>query len=106
MWKVHFYDRVDEQILEMPAKLQARIIKLLELMEKHGAHLGPPLTKSLGDGLFEVRARAHEGIARALFCYLKGEHIIVLHVFVKKTRKTPKKELTIARTRQKEVGKI
>ncbi len=105
-WKIDFYNGVDEQILSMPPKVQARMIRLLELMESQGAHLGPPHTESMGDGLFEIRAKAKEGIGRSLFCYLKGKHIYVLHAFIKKSQKTPKKELEIARQRQKEVAKL
>lgn len=102
-WNIHFYSGVDKSILTMPPKIQARMIKLLELMEKHGANLGPPHTESMGDGLFEVRAKAQEGIGRGLFCYLKDKNIIVLHAFVKKSQKTPKHELSLAKQRQKEV---
>ncbi len=76
---------------------------MLELMELHGANLGEPHTKSMGDGLFEIRAKAREGIGRGLFCYLDGKQIKVLHVFIKKSQKTPKKDLKIAKDRMKEV---
>lgn len=102
-WKIDFYEGVEDQILDMPPKIQARILKLSELIEKHGANLGPPHTESMGNSLFEVRAEAKEGIGRSLFCYLKGKHIVVLHAFVKKSQKTPKTELELARSRQKEV---
>jgi len=104
-WQIDFYDGVEEQILEMPVKIQARMIKLLELMEKHGANLGPPHTESMGDGLFEIRAKAQEGIGRSFFCYLQGKQIYILSAFVKKSQKTPKRELELARERQKEVQK-
>ena len=104
-WKIDFYDGVESAILDMPPKIQARMLKLLELIEKHGANLGSPHTESMGDGLFEIRAKAQEGIGRGLFCYLKGKHIYVLSAFVKKTQKTPKKEIQLARDRQKEVQK-
>jgi phage-related protein len=61
------------------------------------------LIQKLWDGLFEIRAKAQEGIGRSLFCYLKGQQIFVLHAFVKKSQKTPKKELELAKSRQKEV---
>ncbi|WP_232576477.1 type II toxin-antitoxin system RelE/ParE family toxin [Photobacterium carnosum] len=96
-----FYSGVEDEILAMPPKTQARMIKLLELIESHGANLGPPHTDSMGDGLFEIRAQ--EGIGRGLFCYLKGQHVYVLRAFVKKTNKTPKKEIELARERMKEV---
>lgn len=41
-WSIDFYAGVEEQILDMPAKIQARMIKLLELMEKHEVTPGPP----------------------------------------------------------------
>ena len=104
-WKIDFYDGVEGAILDMPPKIQARMLKLLELVEKHGANLGSPHTESMGDGLFEIRAKAQEGIGRGLFCYLKGKHIYVLSAFVKKTQKTPKKEIQLARYRQREVQK-
>ena len=102
-WEVEFHDAVEDEILSMPPKIQARMIKLLELMEQHGANLGPPHTDSMGDGLFEVRAKAKEGIGRGLFCYLEGRHIYILRAFVKKDQKTPKKEIKIARERMREV---
>lgn len=102
-WKIGFYTGVEEQILTMPPKIQARILKLLELMEIHGANLGPPHTEALGNGLFEIRAKAAEGIGRGLFCYLKGRNIYVLHAFIKKSQKIPTTEINIARQRQKEV---
>jgi phage-related protein len=88
-WQIDFYKGVEQIILEMPPKIQARMVKLLELMEKHGANLGPPHTESMGGGLFEIRAKAQEGIGRGLFCYLQGKHIFVLNAFVKKHKKHP-----------------
>ena len=62
-----------------------------------------PHTRSMGDGLFEVRAKASEGIGRAFYCTLVGRRIVVLHGFIKKTDKTPAKEINIARDRLKEL---
>lgn len=102
-WKVDFYPGVDDEILDMPPKIQARMLRLLEMVEQHGANLGPPHTEPLGDGLFEIRAKAKEGIGRSLFCYVKGQRIIILHAFVKKSQKTPRQVLELARIRQREV---
>lgn len=102
-WNIIFYPGVEESILNMPPKIQARMLKLLELIEKHGANLGPPHTESIGNGLFEIRAKAKEGIGRSLFCYLDGPNIYVLHAFVKKSQKTPKNDLALATGRMKEV---
>jgi len=105
-WEIEFFDSsVEDDILALPPKLQARMLKMLELIEKHGANLGSPHTESMGDGIFEIRAKAKEGIARGLYCYLKGKRIVVLNVFVKKTNKTPKAEMLLAHKRKAEVDK-
>jgi phage-related protein len=104
-WDISFYDGVEDSILAMPPKIQARMLKLLEMIEEHGANIGPPHTESMGDGLFEIRAKAKEGIGRSFFCYMDGEKIEVLHAFVKKTQKTPKADLKLAKLRMKEVKK-
>ena len=57
----------------------------------------------MGGGLFELRLKATEGIARVLYCTMIGKRIMILHQFTKKTRKTPPKELALARRRMKEV---
>lgn len=81
------------------------MIRLMELMEKHGANLGELHTKPLGDELFEIRAKGTEEIGRSIFCYMQGKRIVILHVFVKKDQKTPKKDLELAKERLKEVRK-
>ena len=72
-------------------------------MEVYGPDLGMPHTRAMGDGLFELRLKAAEGIARVLYCTMVGKRIVMLHQFIKKTDKTPPKELGIARRRMKEV---
>jgi phage-related protein len=72
-------------------------------MQEHGPNLGMPHTRAMGDGLFEIRALGPEGIGRAFFCTLIGGRIVILHGFIKKTAKTPPKELSLARTRLQEV---
>ncbi len=62
-----------------------------------------PHMRAMGEGLFELRLKAAEGIARILYCTLIGKRIMILHQFTKKTRKTPLKELVLARRRMKEV---
>ncbi|SFU71683.1 type II toxin-antitoxin system RelE/ParE family toxin [Xenorhabdus koppenhoeferi] len=104
-WNIDFYHGVMDNILDMPPKIQARMLKLLELMEQHGANLGSPHTEPMGNGLFELRAKAKEGIGRGLFCYLDGSNIYILHAFVKKSQKTSKKDLDLAKNRMKEVKK-
>jgi phage-related protein len=57
----------------------------------------------MGGGLFEVRAKGREGIGRAFYCTVTGQTIVILHAIVKKTERTPARELAAARARLQEV---
>jgi phage-related protein len=104
VWSVTFYnDRVEAEVLALPPGFVARFIRYAERMEVFGPDLGMPHTRSMGGGLFELRIKAAEGIARVFYCTVVDRRIVVLHQFVKKSEKTPPKELEIARRRMKEV---
>lgn len=106
-WTVTFYSSsVETEILALPAGFVARFLRYAERMEVYGPDLGMPHTRAMGDGLFELRLRGAEGIARVFYCNAAGRTIVVLHQFVKKTEKTPRKELEIARKRLKEVKDV
>jgi phage-related protein len=65
--------------------------------------IGMPLCRSLGGGLWEVRCDLTQArIARVLFCIRQGR-MVLLHAFVKKTRKTPASDLALAVRRMKEI---
>ena len=103
-WTVTFYDTdVESEILDLPTGLLARFVRYAERMEEHGPDLGMPHTRAMGSGLFELRLKAGEGIARVFYCTLIDRRIVMLHHFVKKSQKTPRKELDIARRRMKEM---
>lgn len=99
----YYSEEVEEQILALPDMLAARYVVLTRRMAALGANLGPPHTDSIGDGLFELRLKAAEGIARVFFCTLVGRRIVMLHSFIKKTQKTPPREIDVARKRMKEI---
>jgi len=104
-WKVTFYSaRVEAEINALPAGFVARFVRYAERMEMYGPNLGMPHTRPMGDGLFELRLKATEGIARVFFCTVVGRQIVMLHQFVKKSEKTPKRELNIARNRMREIS--
>ena len=103
-YKIEYYSEdVEEQILELPDTLAARYIVLTRRMTVVGANLGPPHTESFGEGLFELRLKGADGIARVFFCTLVGRRVMMLHSFIKKTHKTPLREIELARRRMKEV---
>lgn len=102
-WRVTFYSsEFQSEILRLPAGFVARFLRYAERMEIYGPNLGMPHTRAMGEGLFELRLKAAEGIARVFYCTLIGRKIVMLHQFVKKSEKTPRKELEIARRRMKE----
>lgn len=103
MWIIEYYsEQVEEAILELPPGLLARYLRLTDLLLEFGANLGMPHTRAMGDGLFELRVKGSEGIARVFYCTVIGQKIIMLHSFVKKTEKTPQKELKLAQRRLRE----
>lgn len=67
-----------------------------------GWPLGMPLVRSLGEGLWEVRSRLQDRIARVIF-FAEGDLMVLLHGFIKKSQKTPKKDLALARRRAREL---
>jgi phage-related protein len=103
-WQIKYYNqKLEEEILNLPDGLLARYLRLTDLMCEFGANLGMPHTKALDGGLFELRVKSKEGIARVFFCTKIGKKIIMLNSFVKKSQKTPKNQLRIAKTRMSEV---
>ena len=99
----YYSESVQEQILDLPDTLAARYVVLTRRMVAIGPNLGEPHTKAYGDGLFELRLKGAEGIARVFFCTLIGKRIVMLHSFIKKSDRTPKRELDVAQTRLKEI---
>jgi phage-related protein len=99
----YFHARVKKDIESWPDGILANYARLVELLMEFGPNLRMPHSRTLGDGLFELRPRGREGIGRALYCYVDGQRIVVLHAFIKKTQETPEKELRCARQRLKEV---
>ncbi len=99
----YYSDAVQTQVLDLPDTLAARYIVLTRRMAVLGPNLGAPHTKAFGEGLFELRLKGAEGIARVFFCTLVGKRIVFLHSFIKKSDKTPPRERDIAEARMKEV---
>lgn len=99
----YYSEAVQEDILSLPDALAARYVVLTRRMVALGPNLGEPHTKAFGGGLFELRLKAAEGIARVFYCTLVGRRIVMLHSFVKKSNKTPIRERETAESRLKEV---
>ena len=103
-YEIRYYsEAVQDEILDLPDTLAARYVVLTRRMVALGPNLGEPHTKAMKSGLFELRLKGAEGIARVFYCTQVGRSIVVLHSFVKKTQETPDAELRLARKRLKDV---
>lgn len=95
---------VDAEIEALPPSLRARLLRLMETVEAVGLEqMHEPHVKHVDGKLWELRAKASEGIARGLYVAVTGRRVVVLHVFVKKSQRTPPNALAIARERMKQV---
>jgi phage-related protein len=104
-WIIDYYsEEVRNEINALPVGIRASYARLANLLEEFGLDLRMPHSRAMGDGLFELRPRGREGIARVFYCMKIGRKIIMLHSFIKKSNETPKREMEIARRRQKEVA--
>lgn len=102
-WEIKYHDEaVQVAILALPSGLLARYLHLTDRMLQYGPDLGMPHTRAMGSGLFEIRLKSGEGIGRVFYCTVVGRKVVMLHQFVKKSDKTPPKELAVARKRMKE----
>jgi phage-related protein len=101
----YYNSSVKNEIDGWPKSINACFLRITKQMEQFGANLGLPYTKPFGGGLFEIRAKGHEGIGRAFFCTLVDRRIIIVHGFIKKSQRTPLKEVNLARKRLKEINR-
>lgn len=99
----YFHPRVRTEIESWPVGILADYARMVELLLEFGPDLRMPHSRALGGGLFELRLRGREGIGRALYCFVTGQRVVILHAFVKKTQGTPERDLRIAQKRRKEV---
>jgi phage-related protein len=95
-WNVQLLDAAAEELGELPDDMQARFLRIAELLEAYGPFA------PLGHGIWEIRIKGRSGIARALFEIRTGRQLAVGRVFTKKTRKVPAREIRLAVQRLKE----
>jgi phage-related protein len=94
-----------KEIQALPADLQARYLRLVEVIQEHGpGALGMPHARHVEGKLWELRLKGRDGIARALYVCAAHRRVVVLHAFVKKSQKTPRRAIETARRRWEEEG--
>lgn len=87
----------EEFILSEDIKMQAKIFRTLELLELKGNELREPYSTYLTDGIFELRVKQGTDISRVLYFFVIGKKIVLTNGFRKKTQKTPKNEIELAK---------
>jgi phage-related protein len=104
-WRVEFFDDSVQGALEaMAPDIRASFLRIVNLIESHGLeNVREPYVKHLQGPLWEMRMKGKDGIARAAYVTATGRRVVVVHVFAKKTQKTPSGELRTALVRAKEV---
>lgn len=99
----YYHERILAEIESWPEDVIVDYARLIELLIEFGPNLRLPHSRAMGDGLFELRPRGRSGIGRAMYCFVFGKRIVIVHAFIKKSQQTPKRELKLARKRTKEV---
>jgi len=104
-WTVQFLDDGVRAALEsLPRDIQASFLRISRLIEAVGLpNVHEPYVKHLEGRLWEMRMKGRDGIARAAYVTATGHRVVVVHVFVKKTQKTPRREIEAALRGAKEV---
>lgn len=105
-FEVVFYEKengekpVEEFLLGLNVKMRAKMIGLLEILQEKGIQLREPYSKHLEDGIFEVRCQSGSDITRILYFFYYRGTIVLSNGFIKKTQKTPRKEIELAKRRR------
>jgi phage-related protein len=105
-WIVELLDtRVRDELEALPADMKARFRRIVELIQDHGLErVREPHVKHLDGPLWEMRMKGKDGISRAIYVTARGRRVVVVRVFVKKTQKTPRREIDLALERAKEIN--
>lgn len=103
-WKVEVIPVAEREIKKLPIDLQARFLHVAEMLEDLGPRrAGEPHVKHLSKKLWEMRMRGKDGIARAIYFAATGKRLIVVRAFVKKSQKTPRRDIEIATSRMRDL---
>src|SRR6476659_8115717 len=104
-WVVELLDdRVRDELEALPLDMKARFRRIVELIQGYGLErVHEPHVKHREGTLWEMRMKGKDGISRAVYVTARVRRVVVVRVFVKKSRKTPRREIEIAMQRAQEV---
>ena len=100
--KENYAEPVKDFILTLDAKMKAKLLRIFDILEEHGPYVRFPYSESLGDGIFEIRAKHGTDIVRVLYFFSSGKKIILTNGFTKKQQKTPRSEILLAKKYRKD----
>ncbi|MCD7887479.1 MAG: type II toxin-antitoxin system RelE/ParE family toxin [Clostridiales bacterium] len=98
-----FYDAPDgtepakEFMQSLDVKMRAKMARAVMMLETNGGELREPISRPLGDGIYELRAQVGNNISRVLYFFFVGNQAILTNGFIKKTQKTPRREIDRAK---------
>ena len=102
-FEIIFYSKDDgtepakEFIQSLDKKMQAKILRMIEMLQNNGYELREPYSKSVGEGILELRAKVGSDISRVLYFFVIGKKAVLTNGFIKKSSKTPKEEIKLAK---------
>lgn len=103
-WRVEVIEDAAVMLAELPVDIRAKFVRIVQMIEGYGLErVHEPYVKHLEGPLWEMRMKGRDGIARAAYVTASGRRVVVVHVFVKKTQKTPRREIEYALKRAREV---
>jgi phage-related protein len=104
-WSVEFLSEQAREALDaFPLDMRASFQRIVELIQSYGLErVREPYVKHLEGSLREMRMKGKSGIARAIYVTAIGKKVVIVHVFTKKTQKTPRREIITALIRAKEI---
>lgn len=95
--QVLYHDEVKAFIKKLQKPTRSKILRGIELIEQYGQDLSLPHVKKITNLLYELRIRGRE--EARIFFVLQKESAFLIHGFVKKTQKTPRREIETAEKR-------
>ena len=103
LYEIIFYETEDgkcpvEDFLDgLEPKMMAKVLRTINLLETNGCMLREPYSKSIGDGILELRTKLGSNVTRVLYFFVSGKKAILTNGFIKKTDETPKSEIDTAK---------
>jgi phage-related protein len=105
VWEIEFYkdkngrEPLTEFLNDLPMKTRAKVVRLIDLLAEYGVLLKEPYTRQIKGKIRELRVKDNLGHIRVLYFTFTGRRFILLHGFLKKTDKTPGREIALAEKR-------